>query len=84
MSNSLKAIPIVVHFQQSQVSLGYRRGIEQKWDKIQFGVAFKIHVPSISQNFVAKIQKRTNLNSSRRAGSKTPYSRLGDEKAPQG
>ena len=47
MSNSLKAIPIVVHFQQSQVSLGYRRGIEQKWDQIQFGVAFEIHVPYI-------------------------------------
>ena len=60
MSNSLKAIPIVVHFQQSQVSLGYRRGIEQKWDQIQFGVAFEIHVPYISQDFVTKIRKRTN------------------------
>ena len=59
MSNSLKAIPIVVHFQQSQVSLGYRRGIEKKWDQIQFGVVFEIHVPYISQDFVAK-KKRTN------------------------
>ena len=61
MSNSLKAIPIVVHFQQSQVSLGYRRGIEQKWDQIQFGVAFEIHVPYISQDFVAKKKGQIGL-----------------------
>jgi hypothetical protein len=50
VSNLLKAIPIVVHFQQSQVSLGYRRGIIQKWGQIQYGVTFEIHAPYISQD----------------------------------
>ena len=60
MSNSLKAIPIVVHFQQSQVSLGYRRGIIQKWGQIQFGVAFEIHVPYVSQDIFVAFHKWTN------------------------
>ena len=59
MSNSLKAIPSVVHFQQSQVSLGYRQGIIQKLGKIQFGVAFEIHAP-ISQDISVTFHKWIN------------------------